>query len=442
MEDAGKKLLIIAEVVILIAVLVLGVIAGVSKIAFKGENILKSEEKKSNSDANTVADAYAEGRITFDDDVEEAIAAMSTEEKVAQMFLVTPEVFTGNEEVMVAGEGTKAAVDETPVAGVVLGKNNLLDKETTGENVTKLKGFGSERSGFPLFAVVDQSAEGNEGVSSLEYMTEYGLNALKVVPVAGVQTAEEYQGAVSESAKVYLEVGIFTMIPFVPDQVANGEGATEDTIIAYRTGFAKGILGSEGVLVSTGNCAMVTGKDDTPVCFSVNATKMLRNEMGFTGVLVSGDLSSLDGVSGADAAVSAVRAGMNLIYFSGDYREGYEAVIQAVGDGKIDQTLIDNAVGRILTAKKNVGGVATLEEPDEEESNQGAAATNQSNRNAGNRANNTNAAASVAPEQPAASEAPTQPEQPAAPEEPAPEQPAVPETSAQPEQPAAPVEGQ
>lgn len=437
MENAGKKLLVIAESVVLTAVVIIGFIAGVGRLTFKSNDILKHKDEKSNEKTTTVTEVYSEGRIVFDDDVESAIAAMSTEEKVAQMFLVTPEIYTGNDEVKIAGEGTRTAVQETPVAGVLLGRNNLLDTETTGENVNRMKSFGAERSGYDLLAVADQGAEGNETVSGVSYMTENGLNTILLSSVAGMQDADGYQDAVSASIAEYADAGLLTITPFVPDAVAAGDGATENTVSAYRMGFAKGILRSGAVMVSTGKCAAITGKKTTPVCLSADATRMLRNEMGYGGVLVSGDLSGINGLDISEASVSAVNAGINLLYFSGEYREGYEAVVRAVNEGKIEQMLLDNAVGRILTAKKQLSSSSDSEETPEapEQPAQNQAAVTNRNRNPRNNGNNTAPAEPVTPILPPAPDpaAPAESEQPAEVEIPTgPEAPTEPEQSVEP----------
>ena len=58
--------------------------------------------------------------------VEEALSGMSLEEKLCQMFIVTPEMLTGVDTATSAGEATKAAYNTYPVGGVIYFKKNLL----------------------------------------------------------------------------------------------------------------------------------------------------------------------------------------------------------------------------------------------------------------------------------------------------------------------------
>jgi beta-N-acetylhexosaminidase len=86
---------------------------------------------------------------------------------------------------------------------------------------------------------------------------------------------------------------------------------------------------------------------------------LLRRKLGFKGVAITDDLADPPIASFAslpDAAVRAVRAGADMVYISGsagDQRAAYVAVLRAVRRGTIRRGRLDQAVLRILEAKRN-----------------------------------------------------------------------------------------
>ena len=174
-KKRGSNILIMLEALGLALVLVLSILtsvfAGVKKAS--GKENTKQEQPTENAVTEDVSyDIFTEGAVVFDDEIEEKIASMTTEEKVAQMFLVSPEDFTGNDEVTVAGEGCKGAIETYPVGGMVVSRANFLDKDVTADNLSNLQAYSSDRIGCELLLVVEQGAEGNEAVSAVDYMKQ------------------------------------------------------------------------------------------------------------------------------------------------------------------------------------------------------------------------------------------------------------------------------
>ena len=172
--------------------------------------------------------------------------------------------------------------------------------------------------------------------------------------------------------------------------------------------------------MGSGTCKLITGKENLSLTLSTDAVKIIRNEMNYNGLLISGALSD-EAVSGGssigEAAVQAVCAGMNMLYLPSGFAEAYQAVLTAANDGTITDTMLHNAVGRILVAKQamadeNAADQAQAEadaKAAEEAARQQAASQQQSqNRNNNNRNNNNNAnnaAAQQAAQQQAAQQA-------------------------------------
>ncbi len=89
-------------------------------------------------------------------------------------------------------------------------------------------------------------------------------------------------------------------------------------------------------------------------------TKLLREELGFNGVVVTDDMI-MEGVKGqyptAESAVKAIEAGDDLIIVStgiDDQNSAIDGVIEAVRNGIISEKRIDESVYRILRVKNNM----------------------------------------------------------------------------------------
>jgi beta-N-acetylhexosaminidase len=114
--------------------------------------------------------------------------------------------------------------------------------------------------------------------------------------------------------------------------------------------------------VVIGNAAFAT--DDFVVPGSLSravATELLRGQLGFRGVAISGDLSEPAITAGTPvtrAAVQALRAGCDMVHLTGSaavQEQVYQALVRAVRKGAIPRARLDEAVTRILTVKRELG---------------------------------------------------------------------------------------
>lgn len=119
--------------------------------------------------------------------------------------------------------------------------------------------------------------------------------------------------------------------------------------------FAAGIdAGAGAVLVSH---VMVEALDDSlPASLSPAVHRYLRETMGYDGVILTDDLAMeaiTDAYGAGEAAVLAVLAGNDLLCAT-DYALQYEAVLDAVLDGRISMDILD-AVRHVLEWKFSLG---------------------------------------------------------------------------------------
>ena len=100
--------------------------------------------------------------------------------------------------------------------------------------------------------------------------------------------------------------------------------------------------------------------EEAPASLSANVHRILREELGFEGVIMTDDLymQAIQQYTGtSDAAVMAVQAGNDMLCCT-NYEEQIPAVIDAVKDGTITEARIDESVLRILRWKQSLGLLA------------------------------------------------------------------------------------
>ena len=176
------------------------------------------------------------------------------------------------------------------------------------------------------------------------------------------QATADYVAAVVESMG---ETGIGTVLKHFPGYGNNVDTHTgiavdqrpyETFLDADFLPFSAGIAaGADSVLVSHN---IVTAMDGAlPASLSPEVHRIAREELGFAGVLLTDDLA-MDAVRSyaedGSVAVLAVLAGNDMIVTT-DFEEQIPLVIQAVEDGTIPESQIDQSVLRVLTWKHRLG---------------------------------------------------------------------------------------
>ena len=117
-------------------------------------------------------------------------------------------------------------------------------------------------------------------------------------------------------------------------------------------------------MVMVGHLVYPTIDPHDPVSLSRDAMGMLREDLGFDGVIVTDDLAMTGAKGGgtpAEAAVEAVEAGADLLLVSSppqQQADAYDAVVAAVESGEIPRARIEKSVERLLTVKEgyHLGG--------------------------------------------------------------------------------------
>ena len=214
--------------------------------------------------------------------------------------------------------------------------------EDSKEKSLLLKSIGINMNLAPVADVPTQS-------SSYIYKRSYG------------RSAEETATYVSELIKTMNNDGmISTMKHFsgYGDNVDTHTGVAideRDYNVFENSDFLPFISGIEAggpcILVSHN---VVTSMDpNKPASLSENVHNIIRNELNFSGIIITDDLS-MDAVKSyadeGESAVQALIAGNDML-ISFDFIRQREEVIKAVNDGRIPEETIDKAVLRILAWK-------------------------------------------------------------------------------------------
>lgn len=328
--------------------------------------------------------------------VEELLNSMCLEEKVGQMFIAR-----------CPGEQAKEKAKTYHLGGYLLFARDF-EGQTPKSIQAVISGYQSV-SGIPMLIGVDEEGGivnrvsrysafrdtlfqspqelyklgGFERIASdtaekCELLKSLGIN-VNFAPVCDVSTnsedyiyertfgkgAEETADYIETVIKVMKEESLGSVLKHFPGY---GNNADTHTGIAYDNRpletfetsdflpFLAGIQsGADMVLVSHN---IVTAMDDkNPSSLSPAVHRILREELGFTGVIITDDLA-MDGIRNfadeAEAAVLAVEAGNDLLC-STSFETQIPAVLKAVQDGRISRERIDESVRRILEMKERFG---------------------------------------------------------------------------------------
>lgn len=348
--------------------------------------------------------------------IDATINKMTLEQKVAQLFFVTPEVLTGVDPVTAAGSTTQDCLNAMPVGGLVYFSKNITGDEQTREmlansiNYSKSAGagiplfLGVDEEGGPLVARVantgvfnvttfpnmadigatgDTSQAANVGSTIGGYLHDIGFN-VDFAPDADVLTNPDnsvigqrafssdpdvVSSMVSAEVTAMLSTGTLPCVKHFP-----GHGDTEGDshtgeVTATRTKEqmescefkpfeAATQAGCPFVMVGHIQTPNVT-TDGLPATLSSQMiTDILRNQLGFDGVVISDSMAMgaiSDYYNQDDAAVQFISAGGDMILMTPDLDTSYNGILTAVQNGSLTEDRINQSVKRILVAKQKAG---------------------------------------------------------------------------------------
>ena len=105
------------------------------------------------------------------------IDKMTLEQKVAQLFVVSPETLTGMDSVQYAGDMTYQALQDYPVGGIVFAKDNIDSSSQFGTMTDNLQSYSEEISGLPLFLAAAEEGGSASVLGNNDNLDEYYENS-------------------------------------------------------------------------------------------------------------------------------------------------------------------------------------------------------------------------------------------------------------------------
>lgn len=343
---------------------------------------------------------------------EKYLSEMTIEQKVAQLFIITPEALTGIENVTAAGEATYAALNQYPVGGLVYFDNNLQSYEQISSMLHTIQQYSTEITGLPLFLAVDEEGGsvarisgrifGVDGIEDMAvigasqnysraqetgsyiggYLSELGFN-VDFAPCADVLTNPENTvvalrsfgsdaSIVADMVKIQLneleKCGIFGVPKHFPGHGATSEDSHNGYAYIHKTQeeldteewipFKKAIdNNARFMMVGHIVCPQITG-DEVPASMSYKmVTEILRGTLGFDGLVVTDALNMgaiMTNYSSDTAAVTAILAGVDLLLMPTDFQSAYQGVLNAVYNGEISEDRINKSVRKIIQVKNEI----------------------------------------------------------------------------------------
>ena len=337
--------------------------------------------------------------------VEACISAMPVEDKVAQLFMVTPESLTGASKVTQAGEKTQEVLNQYRVGGFVYFGDNLVDKEQVTNMISATAGYNL----YDMFFAIDEeggkvsrvqkskievpevgnmseigaTGDANKayeaGKTIGQYLRELGFN-VDFAPVADVVTATDKATIgdrsfgsdpavvgqmVQKCAEGIQENGVSACLKHFPGLGDTTTDTHEERVVIEKSleelqatdfvAFKDAIdAGVDFVMVSH---ATATGIDEVyPSSLSKKViTEQLRDYLGYDGIVIT-DAFNMKAITEyyttEEACVKAIKAGADMILMPENFEAGYNAVLEAVKDGSISEERIDESLKRIFRVKK------------------------------------------------------------------------------------------
>lgn len=109
--------------------------------------------------------------------IKDIIDKMTLEQKVAQLFVVSPETLTGVDSVQYAGDMTYQALQDYPVGGIVFAKDNIDSSSQFGTMTDNLQSYSEDISGLQLFLAAAEEGGSASVLGNNDNLDEYYENS-------------------------------------------------------------------------------------------------------------------------------------------------------------------------------------------------------------------------------------------------------------------------
>jgi len=352
-------------------------------------------------------------------EIDSILRQMTVREKIGQLFIIRPDALDPSQTpkqvnassaagVTALSEAMADTLRDYPVGGIAMFGKNIVDPEQLAGFIGSLQ----SASGIPLFMAVDEeggsvarlanhaafdlpkyksaAAVGESGDPSDAlamgavigaYLRDYGFN-MDFAPVADVNTnpdnpvignrafssdadtAAKMARAMAEGLK---RQGIIPVYKHFPGHGDTAEDSHKGIAVSHKTKEEmercewlpyRSLTGEDCVMVGHIAAPEITG-DLAPASMSGGIIRdILRQELGFEGLVITDSLAMgaiTEEYDSGEAAVRAIEAGCDVLLSPEDFKKAFEAVVEAVGTGRISEERLNESVSRILFFKETYG---------------------------------------------------------------------------------------
>lgn len=337
--------------------------------------------------------------------IEDYVDSMTTDEKIGQLFMMHFRVDEDGNDITTLTEEVASQISEYHLGGVILFAENIDTAEQTSQLISDMQ----EVADLPLLVGVDEEggvvsrlnssnidhveivaageiASNEEAAESGtiigEELKELGFN-VDFAPVADVNTNPDNPvigtRAYSDDPEIVAE-RVSAFITALQDTGIAGAAkhfpghgdTTTDThygtasvdhdlerletveLIPFEAAIEAGV---EIILMGHIQVPNVTG-DDIPASLNSQMVDLLRDDLGFEGVITTDgmDMEAITESYGiGESAVMAIEADVDIVLMPADLEEAYTAVQEAVASGRITEENLNDSVIRVLKLKYNLG---------------------------------------------------------------------------------------
>ena len=335
---------------------------------------------------------------------------MTLREKVGQLFNIRPEeLFPGGSGYVEAGvQDMKALFKNYPCGSITLFAGNIKTPQQTIALTTFLHGLDNypllcideeggrvarigKNSAFPITRVSAMGTIGstgnpenayNAGNIIGEYLLRYGFD-VDLAPVSDVNTNPDNVVIGDRAFGSSPELVASMVARFLPGLQNNkvegclkhfpGHGdTTADTHYGYAESlktwdqlkecemlpFQAGINAGVKMIMTAHVCLPnVVGAQIPSTLSSKVLQDILRKELGYSGIIIT-DSMAMGAItkeySADEAAIAAIKAGVDIVLDPANYQKAFDAVVKAVEEGEISEQLINERAARVLSLKKDI----------------------------------------------------------------------------------------
>lgn len=337
--------------------------------------------------------------------IEAYIDDMTTDEKIGQLFMMDFRTDSAGNGILTLTDSVAQQIETYHLGGVILFAENL----DTADQTTQLISDMQEIAELPLFIGIDEEGgvvsrldnsniehesiptagdiESNEEAASTgtiigEELVALGFN-VDFAPVADVNTNPDNpvigSRAYSSDAEVAAErveafvtalqdTGIAGAAKHFP---GHGDTSTDShygtatvdhdlerlesvEFLPFESAIEAGV---DMVLMGHIQVPNVTG-DDIPASLNPVIVNLLRDDLGYDGVVIT-DAMNMDAIASnygvGESAVMAIEAGVDIVLMPSNLDTAYTAVQEAVASGRITEENLADSVTRILLLKCELG---------------------------------------------------------------------------------------